>query len=137
MLIRPNARLVVLNNPTSPTGSFLSWDELKGAAGLPKSHGILLICSEVVRFLHHTKEIEVPPSLLHLGYEWTIVTGNVSKGSALPVIHVRWLAIHPPLRQLIGCLIPHLQNHGHRCESSRPADHCFRSEVEGTRAGFR
>ncbi|KMU80288.1 aspartate aminotransferase [Coccidioides immitis RMSCC 3703] len=92
-LVRPNTKMIIVNNPQNPTGSLISKDILTGLVDIARQGSMFVLCDEVYRPLFHTLDkSEWPPSLLSLGYERSIVTGSMSKAFALAGIRVGWIA---------------------------------------------
>ncbi|KAM0720698.1 hypothetical protein Q7P37_004835 [Cladosporium fusiforme] len=100
-MIKPNTKLIMLNNPTNPTGFVLGRERLQQVIELAKPQGIMIMCDEVFRFLHHDEKVPVPPSLLELGYENSLVTSSLSKAFALPGLRTGWIAVSPSLRGML------------------------------------
>lgn len=61
---------------------------------IAREKSIIIHADEVYRPLFHstTTDEEIPPSLLSLGYENTIVTGSMSKAYSLAGLRVGWIA---------------------------------------------
>ncbi|KAF2741572.1 aspartate aminotransferase [Polyplosphaeria fusca] len=94
-LIRPNTKLIIINNPHNPTGSILPKPFLERLIALASPHSIPILADEVYRPIFHSLSPlspDFPPSLLSMGYEHAIVTGSMSKAYALAGIRVGWVA---------------------------------------------
>ncbi|KAH9868299.1 hypothetical protein J1614_007371 [Plenodomus biglobosus] len=94
-LIKPNTKLIVLNNPNNPTGAVLGKSFLQQVIDIATETNITILCDEVYRPLFHSispLDKEFPPSLLSMGYPNVIVTGSLSKAYSLAGIRVGWLA---------------------------------------------
>ncbi|QIW97732.1 hypothetical protein AMS68_003250 [Peltaster fructicola] len=94
-LIKPNTKLIILNNPQNPTGAVLPKSLLEKITELARKHSITIFSDEVYRPLFHgitPADANFPPSILSLGYENTIATGSLSKAYALAGIRVGWIA---------------------------------------------
>lgn len=117
-MVKPETKLIILNNPGNPTGNVLDRKLLEDVVAVAKERNIIVLSDEVFRPLFHgTTAGQPPPSLLELGYERSIVTGSkqisdsqprirlivvgVSKAYALPGIRLGWLATHPTLRDTV------------------------------------
>ena len=100
-LIRPNTKLIMLNNPTNPTGFLLSREQLEQIIELARPHDTLIMCDEVFRYLHHDDAVPAPPSLHELGYANSVVTSSLSKAFALPGVRVGWVAVSSGLRDTV------------------------------------
>lgn len=110
-MIKANTSVIVLSTPNNPLGSTLSRQDLESIVELARSRGILIMCDEVFRFLHHDSTADPTPSLLDLGYEKAIVTGSVSKGFALPGVRVGWIAASLELRNTVLSDIAHTRDY--------------------------
>lgn len=94
-LIKPNTKLIVINNPNNPTGAILGKTFLEELVEIAKEKNITILGDEVYRPIFHSVspiDKEFPPSLLSLGYENVVVTGSMSKAYSLAGIRVGWIA---------------------------------------------
>ncbi|KAI9039027.1 aspartate/tyrosine/aromatic aminotransferase [Aspergillus affinis] len=94
-LIRPNTKLIILNNPQNPTGAVIPQATLEGIVKVARSSSIYIHADEVYRPVFHSitpMDPDFPSSLLSLGYERAIVTGSLSKAYSLAGIRVGWIA---------------------------------------------
>ncbi|KAF2868004.1 pyridoxal phosphate-dependent transferase [Massariosphaeria phaeospora] len=94
-LIKPNTKLLVINNPHNPTGAVLKRTFLQQVIDVAAEHGIIILADEVYRPIFHSinpMDQDFPPSLLSMGYQKTIVTGSLSKAYSLAGIRVGWIA---------------------------------------------
>ncbi|KAF2192258.1 PLP-dependent transferase [Zopfia rhizophila CBS 207.26] len=94
-LIKPNTKLIVINNPNNPTGAVLKKSFLQNIIDIASEHDLIVLSDEVYRPIFHSinpVDPEFPPSLLSMGYKKTIVTGSMSKAYALAGIRVGWIA---------------------------------------------
>ncbi|KAL5360987.1 hypothetical protein BJX96DRAFT_165575 [Aspergillus floccosus] len=94
-LIRPNTKLIILNNPQNPTGAIIPQATLEEIVDIARESSITILSDEVYRPLFHSispMDPEFPPSLLSLGYEHTIATGSMSKAYSLAGIRIGWIA---------------------------------------------
>ncbi|RMJ22025.1 Aminotransferase [Aspergillus sp. HF37] len=91
-LIRPNTKLIIINNPQNPTGAVIPRETLEEVVEIARQSSIIVHSDEVYRPLFHSMDKEHPPSLLSLGYERTVVTGSMSKAFALAGLRVGWIA---------------------------------------------
>ncbi|KAE8349154.1 hypothetical protein BDV28DRAFT_160737 [Aspergillus coremiiformis] len=94
-MVRPNTKLIILNNPQNPTGAVIPQATLEEIVEIARSSSIFVLADEVYRPIFHSvtpMEPEFPSSLLSLGYDRTIVTGSMSKSYSLAGIRVGWIA---------------------------------------------
>ncbi|KGO45124.1 Pyridoxal phosphate-dependent transferase, major region, subdomain 1 [Penicillium expansum] len=90
-LIRPNTKMIIINNPQNPTGAVISRETLQSLVDIARNSSITLFSDEVYRPLFQDASA-APPSLLSFGYEKTIVTGSVSKAFSLAGLRIGWIA---------------------------------------------
>ncbi len=92
-LIRPNTRMIVLNNPNNPLGTILPVALQHEIAELAQSRGIVLLADEIFRPLFHDASIGCPPSFVELSdsNENIIVTGSMSKAWGLSGVRTGWI----------------------------------------------
>ncbi|KAF3388557.1 Capreomycidine synthase [Penicillium rolfsii] len=94
-MIKPNTRLIILNNPQNPTGAVLQRQTLQEIVEVARQHDIIIHCDEVYRPLFHSldpSQPETPPSILDFGYDKAISTGSMSKAFSLAGIRLGWIA---------------------------------------------
>ncbi|KAG8533197.1 uncharacterized protein KY384_001980 [Bacidia gigantensis] len=94
-LIRPNTRLIIINNPINPTGQIISKGTLQSISAIAEKAKITILSDEVYRPLFHSispASDDFPPSMLNVPYSKTIVTGSMSKAYSLAGIRVGWIA---------------------------------------------
>jgi aspartate/methionine/tyrosine aminotransferase len=94
-LIKPNTKLIILNNPNNPTGAVLGKTFLQDVVAIASEKNITIMGDEVYRPLFHSigpLDKDFPPSLLSLGYNNVIVTGSMSKSYSLAGIRIGWIA---------------------------------------------
>lgn len=94
-LIRPNTKMLVLNNPQNPTGAVIPKSQLEKIILLAQEHDLLILSDEVYRPLFHgitPMDPEFPSSILSMGYKGTIATGSLSKAYSLAGIRCGWIA---------------------------------------------
>ncbi|KAF3045678.1 hypothetical protein E8E12_011172 [Didymella heteroderae] len=94
-LIKPNTKLIVINNPNNPTGAVLGKSFLEQLVEIAKEKDITILGDEVYRPIFHSMspiDKDFPPSLLSMGYKNVVVTGSMSKAYSLAGIRVGWIA---------------------------------------------
>ncbi|KAH6620587.1 pyridoxal phosphate-dependent transferase [Boeremia exigua] len=94
-LIKPNTKVIVVNNPNNPTGAVLGKTFLEQLIEIAKEKNITIHSDEVYRPIFHSIipiDKEFPPSLLSMGYSNVVVTGSMSKAYSLAGIRVGWIA---------------------------------------------
>lgn len=98
-LIKPNTKLIIINNPNNPTGSTIPKSVLQALIEVAKEHDIIIMSDEVYRPLFHgisPMDESFPPSLISLGYKKTIITGSMSKAYSLAGIRLGWIGSRDP-----------------------------------------
>jgi aspartate/methionine/tyrosine aminotransferase len=98
-LIKPNTKLLVINNPQNPTGAILKKPLLQQIIDVARENDICIMSDEVYRPLFHSIDpvsSDFPPSMMSMGYPKTVVTGSMSKAYALAGIRVGWIASRDP-----------------------------------------
>lgn len=94
-LVKPNTKLIIINNPNNPSGAALKKSLLQNIIELAEKTSITILSDEVYRPLFHgisPISNEFPGSILSMGYENTISTGSLSKAYSLAGIRVGWIA---------------------------------------------
>ena len=96
-MIRPNTKMIILNNPQNPTGAVLSQRSLQAIVNIAKEKDIYILCDEVFRALvHGLSESDLPPSILSFGYVKTAAISSMSKAYSLAGLRVGWIASESP-----------------------------------------
>ena len=98
-LIRPNTRMIIINNPQNPSGAIVPKSTLESLIEIAEEHDLMVMADEVYRPIFHSISPgapDFPPSVLSLGYAKTIVTGSLSKAYSLAGIRVGWIASGSP-----------------------------------------
>lgn len=94
-LTKDNTKLIILNNPSNPTGQVLTKPLLEEIMDFAEERNITVLCDEVYRPLFHSilpSDDDFPPSAINLGHKNVIVTGSFSKAYSLAGIRVGWIA---------------------------------------------
>lgn len=118
-LVRPNTKLICINNASNPIGTVLDADMLGQIAEIARSVGAYVLCDEVYLPLENTESFM---SMVDV-YERAIVTNSLSKTYSTPC-GPRGLG---PGRRRDIQPHPHLSRLHHdlrRCVQRRPGDLC-------------
>ncbi|KAL4864589.1 hypothetical protein BDV12DRAFT_176029 [Aspergillus spectabilis] len=94
-LIKPNTKVIVLNNPTNPTGAAIPKSTLQEIVNIAREQSITILSDEIYYPLFHSiapTDPELPPSILSFGYENTIATSALSKTYSLAGLRIGWIA---------------------------------------------
>ncbi|KAJ4293130.1 hypothetical protein N0V90_008412 [Kalmusia sp. IMI 367209] len=98
-LIKPNTKLIILNNPHNPTGAVLGKSFLEQVVSVAAEHNIIIHSDEVYRPIFHgitPVDADFPPSIISMGYDRVIATGSMSKAYSLAGIRLGWIASRDP-----------------------------------------
>jgi aspartate/methionine/tyrosine aminotransferase len=98
-LVKPNTKMIIINNPNNPTGATIPKSVLKDLVEFAKERDIIILSDEVYRPLFHgisPMDDEFPASIISMGYSKTIVTGSMSKAYSLAGIRIGWIAARDP-----------------------------------------
>jgi aspartate/methionine/tyrosine aminotransferase len=91
--------LTICSNPNNPTGGFIPKSDLVEIVKIASARNIYILSDEVYRPMFHgleKKDPELPPSIVELGYQHTIVTGSMSKAFALAGLRLGWIIAPEP-----------------------------------------
>ena len=94
-LIRPNTKMIILNNPQNPTGAIIPKPTLDAIIEIAEEHDLIIHSDEVYRPIFHSispSAPDFPPSILSLPYDKAIAIGSLSKAYSLAGIRVGWIA---------------------------------------------
>lgn len=89
-LMRPDTKLICLNNPNNPSGMLMNDSMLKEVVSVAEQCGTWILCDEVYRKLEHEEGLETA-SIFDL-YEKGISTSSMSKVFSAAGIRIGWLA---------------------------------------------
>ena len=88
-MIRPDTRLIAINNPNNPTGSLMERPFLEALVAIARSCGAYILCDEVYRGTDQHGD-GFTASIADL-YEKGISTGSMSKTWSLAGLRVGWI----------------------------------------------
>ncbi|HHV71723.1 MAG TPA: aminotransferase class I/II-fold pyridoxal phosphate-dependent enzyme [Clostridia bacterium] len=91
-LIDSKTKLIVINNPHSPTGSIMTLDQLQEIIRLAEKNGSFLLSDEVYYGLVYNQNDLLPPAVTLS--EQAISLGDMSKPYGLGGLRIGWLASH-------------------------------------------
>ncbi|RMZ80604.1 hypothetical protein DV738_g2549, partial [Chaetothyriales sp. CBS 135597] len=98
-LVRPNTKMIIINNPHNPSGAVVSKSTLEDIIQVAADKSIIVMSDEAFRPVFHSilpSDPDFPPSTINLGYSRVIVTSTMSKAYGLPGIRVGWIASQDP-----------------------------------------
>ena len=87
--LRPNTRLVYVNQPHNPTGTLIDRATFERVSELARSRGMVLFSDEVYRELEHDPRDRLPAAC-DLD-EHAVSLGSISKSYGLPGLRLGWL----------------------------------------------
>lgn len=96
-LVRPNTRLICINNASNPIGTVLDADTLRQIAEIAESVGAYVLCDEVYLPLENTEDFY---SMVDI-YDKAIVTNSVSKTYSTPAARAGWVIADDEVSNLI------------------------------------
>ena len=95
-LIRPNTKLICINNANNPTGAVMDCAFLLELVDIARSVGAYILSDEVYKSFDDSLEV---PAICDL-YDKGISVNSLSKTYSLPGIRVGWVAASPSLCQV-------------------------------------
>lgn len=95
-LIRPNTKLICLNNANNPTGTVISTELMQAIVAVAESVGAYVLVDEVYLPLDETVDVT---SIVDL-YDRGIATNSLSKTYSIPGIRVGWIVANETLTNL-------------------------------------
>jgi len=88
-LVRPETKLICINNPNNPTGSLMDEAYLKEIVEIAKSCDAYILCDEVYRGLNHDGDYYTT-SIVDL-YDKGVATSSMSKTYSLAGLRLGWV----------------------------------------------
>ena len=88
-LVRPQTKLIILNNPQNPTGQPITPETMREIVALARTHDLFVMCDEVFRPLSYNGE--PIPSILSYGYKRVCATGSLSKAYSCAGLRLGWM----------------------------------------------
>lgn len=96
-LIRPNTKMICINNANNPTGAVMEEGMLKKLVDIARECGAYILSDEVYKPLEHNLKV---PAIVDL-YEKGISTNSLSKTYSVPGIRVGWVASNLEVIEII------------------------------------
>ncbi|MDN5585044.1 MAG: aminotransferase [Brevibacterium sp.] len=87
--VRPNTKLIALNNPNNPTGALIPRQQMEAIVDIAREVGAWVLCDEVYRGVDQNGD-GFTASIADL-YEFGISTGSMSKPYALAGLRLGWI----------------------------------------------
>jgi aspartate/methionine/tyrosine aminotransferase len=88
-LVRPNTRVIYVNQPHNPTGTLMTRDVFDQVVDLAREHDLVLFGDEVYRDLEYDPDDRLPAACEV--YDRGVSLGSVSKSYGLPGLRTGWL----------------------------------------------
>ncbi len=88
--IRPNTKVICINNPNNPTSAVMDGEMLKAMADIAAESSAYLFCDEAFRGLNYEGD-SLGPSAIDI-YDKAIVTSSMSKTLSLAGLRMGWIA---------------------------------------------
>jgi len=95
-LIKPNTKMICINNANNPTGTLMEEDYLRKLVEIAQSCGAYILSDEVYKSLETDIEI---PSIVDL-YDKGISVNSISKTYSVPGIRIGWVAANDELTNI-------------------------------------
>ena len=89
-LLRPNTRLLYVNQPHNPTGTLMDPATFRHVVDLARERRLVLFSDEVYRELEHDPADRLPAACDL--YQRAVSLGSISKSYGLPGLRIGWLA---------------------------------------------
>src|SRR4051794_24828056 len=89
-LVRPQTRLLYVNQPHNPTGTLMGASSFDAVVELAREHEVVLFCDEVYRELEHDPADRLPAACDR--DPRAVSLGSISKTYGLPGLRIGWLA---------------------------------------------
>ncbi|KAJ9608864.1 hypothetical protein H2200_006635 [Cladophialophora chaetospira] len=90
-LIKPATKMIILNNPSNPSGMRLDADSQQKIVAIAREHDIYVFADEIFRPLYHGPDKIPPPSLVEHDYPKIVVTSSMSKVWGMPSVRIGWI----------------------------------------------
>lgn len=92
-IVDENTKMITINNPNNPSGSWIPVEEMKEIIDIAKSVGAYVLCDEVYRDI--SEDGSYMPSIVDL-YDKGISVGSMSKCFSLAGLRLGWIVSRDP-----------------------------------------
>lgn len=99
-MLRPETKLVVLNNPNNPTGALMEADYLAAFTDIARQSNAYILCDEVYRGTNQTGD-GFAPAIADV-YEKGISVAGMSKTFSLAGLRLGWIAGPPEVLEAVS-----------------------------------
>ncbi|OAP56376.1 hypothetical protein AYL99_09555 [Fonsecaea erecta] len=90
-LINPSTKMIILNNPSNPTGVHLDGKLQREILEVAREHNIIVFADEIFRPLFHSPAATTTPSLVENTYSRVVVTSSMSKVWGMSGVRIGWM----------------------------------------------
>jgi len=98
-MVRPDTKLIVINNPNNPTGALMEAGFLEEFTDIARSVGAWVLCDEVYRGTNQVGD-GFAPAIADV-YEKGISVGGMSKAFSLAGLRLGWIAAPAELQEAV------------------------------------
>lgn len=99
-MVRPETKLIVLNNPNNPTGALMEADALEQFVAIARRSNAYVLCDEVYRGTNQTGD-GFAPAMADV-YEKGISVAGMSKTFSLAGLRLGWIASPPEVLEAVS-----------------------------------
>ncbi|PID82346.1 MAG: aspartate aminotransferase [Clostridiales bacterium] len=109
--ITDKTKIIILNNPSNPTGNIYDKDKLQEICEYVVEKGIYIIADEIYDEINYGAEFKSIPSFSDKIKENTILINGVSKSYSMTGWRIGYTASNPTIAKAMGSIQSHLTNH--------------------------
>lgn len=109
--ISPKTKILLINNPSNPTGAIYTQEELQSIADICIKHGIYIISDEIYEALRYDSPFTSMASLSEDAKDITITINGLSKSAAMTGWRIGYTASNKEIAQAISTIQGHLVSH--------------------------
>lgn len=125
--ITDKTKVIILNNPSNPTGNIYDKDSLREMCEYIVDKGIYIIADEIYDEINYGAEFTSIPSLSEKIKDMTILINGVSKSYAMTGWRIGYTASNPVIAKAMSSIQSHLTNH-----PSTISQHAAREAISNT-----
>lgn len=109
--VTSKTKLLLINNPSNPTGSVYSKEELTPLIDYCVSHNILILADEIYEKIHFEETFTSIPSISEAAKNMTILVNGFSKSAAMTGWRLGYTASNAKIAASISTIQGHLTSH--------------------------
>ena len=110
-LLNKNTKLIILSNPSNPTGAIYTRDELEVLANFCVENGIVILADEIYEKIHYDCPFTSVASLSEKIKDMTITVNGFSKSASMTGWRVGYTASNSKIAKAISSIQGHLVSH--------------------------